>query len=412
MHTKTSGLEAPKTTAAGSSDYKGIYYCSIGAVIAFSQPVVFLQNRMVHILVPLTLIIVFVAMRASFPLMKMKISPLILALVILAGASTFWTVSIRSSVLELTVLICVVISGAIIGNALTIERICSFLAWAGVAILAVSLITALAFPAYGLQQGDYQSGSLRGIYSHRNVLAFTLVVGFVGALGMKAKTWPIKLGLMVALWAGILAANSSTAVVCGVTAILALVILKFFSSFRRGYRLAPLLLASPVVLLTGAAAYLRWESVLALLGRDSTFTGRTFIWDAVDQVSDREPIFGYGWGGVWGGSWVEQYVTSMAGFRVPHAHSGYLDLRIQVGWLGFSLFLTILLALLVRGSSVYLSANNDSYILVPLLIIVFAVYNVVETRITLPLSLFVLVVLGSHLLAVRHISEEDKWRRR
>lgn len=78
----------------------------------------------------------------------------------------------------------------------------------------------------------------------------------------------------------------------------------------------------------------------AVLGREGTLTGRTAIWDGVWQLIQRRPINGFGFGGVWGpGNSLSQFVSRIAGFTAPHAHSAYLDLTVQTGVVGLSLYL-------------------------------------------------------------------------
>lgn len=393
----------------GLRDSRWAYRWMVVSLIVFSQPLLFLQNRMVHLVIPLAIALMVFSAKEPNRSGKLKVSLLVVALIVLSASSLFWTVSLRSSALELTVLLSTVICGVVVGNSLTIGSICRALVSAGLIILFVSVVIAVLVPSYGLQLGDYQAGSLRGIYSHRNVLAFTLIVAFVGVLGMSTDNPKARIAIVILLTAGIVSANSSTAIVCGVLALVVWIILKFFSNFGREYRIVPVILTVPALSLLSLLVYSKWTDVLLLLGRDATFTGRTYIWHAVEQVSGREPVFGYGWGGVWGGSWVEKYVNGLAGFRVPHAHSGYLDLRVQLGFVGLALVIFILLSLLFNGSRAYFQSDESAYILVPILVVVFAVYNIVETRITLPLSLFLLVVLSSHLLAAKPLSKGASW---
>ena len=78
-----------------------------------------------------------------------------------------------------------------------------------------------------------------------------------------------------------------------------------------------------------------------------TFSGRTFIWDFVNYMIDRKPLFGWGYQSFWlvgpdgpsleAGGWVRQ---------MPSAHSGYLDTRLETGYLGFALFVIFIVATL------------------------------------------------------------------
>lgn len=88
------------------------------------------------------------------------------------------------------------------------------------------------------------------------------------------------------------------------------------------------------------------EYILALLGRESTITGRTVIWDAVFWTSRTQPWFGYG-----GNPWEEAEVVprlaySLAGayFKPSNSHNLLLDYYLWFGVVGLA---TLIAALLI-----------------------------------------------------------------
>lgn len=81
---------------------------------------------------------------------------------------------------------------------------------------------------------------------------------------------------------------------------------------------------------------------------DPTFTGRTHIWDFVNSEIARRPLLGWGYQSFWlvgpdGPSFLHArgWVRSM-----PHAHSGYLDTMLELGYIGFTLLLLFIVATL------------------------------------------------------------------
>jgi O-antigen ligase len=71
---------------------------------------------------------------------------------------------------------------------------------------------------------------------------------------------------------------------------------------------------------------------------DVTFTGRTLIWDFVGSEIDKRPLLGWGFLSFWlvgpdspamidGPGWVKV---------MPHAHNGYLDIAVQLGYVGLA----------------------------------------------------------------------------
>jgi len=76
---------------------------------------------------------------------------------------------------------------------------------------------------------------------------------------------------------------------------------------------------------------------LAMLGRDTTFTGRTEIWSSLLPVASEQPFLGLGFGSFW--TPIARYY-----FRVGEAHNGYLDMVLDLGVLGLFFIVMFLLS--------------------------------------------------------------------
>jgi exopolysaccharide production protein ExoQ len=80
---------------------------------------------------------------------------------------------------------------------------------------------------------------------------------------------------------------------------------------------------------------------------DATFTGRTIIWDFVQNEIDRRPFLGWGYESFWlvpgspvfsdAGGWVRQ---------MPNGHNGYYDTMLDMGYLGLAFLLVFISATL------------------------------------------------------------------
>lgn len=81
-------------------------------------------------------------------------------------------------------------------------------------------------------------------------------------------------------------------------------------------------------------------SLTSIVGRDSSFTGRTIIWNAVRDIASRAPWFGVGFGGYWGLG-VDEIISTLG---VSETHNGYLEVYLSIGMVGFVLLLAFLLA--------------------------------------------------------------------
>lgn len=88
------------------------------------------------------------------------------------------------------------------------------------------------------------------------------------------------------------------------------------------------------------------ESLVGLLGRDMTFTGRVPLWNTLMDFGFRSPVYGYGYGGFWtvGRATV---VAARAG-ALTQAHNGYLDVFLEGGFLGLVLLVPALILVLMK----------------------------------------------------------------
>lgn len=81
---------------------------------------------------------------------------------------------------------------------------------------------------------------------------------------------------------------------------------------------------------------------------DSTFTGRTVIWDFARQEIDRSPFVGWGYQSFWLAGSNAPSVLDAPGWvkTMPNAHNGYYDTMLELGYAGLTLLLVFLTATL------------------------------------------------------------------
>lgn len=83
--------------------------------------------------------------------------------------------------------------------------------------------------------------------------------------------------------------------------------------------------------------------VVGGLGKDLTLTGRTEFWPQIIDKINQRPLLGYGSASFWQ-PWrgledpASDIIVVKTQFKPPHSHNGFLDLALQLGWVGLSLF--------------------------------------------------------------------------
>jgi O-antigen ligase len=210
----------------------------------------------------------------------------------------------------------------------------------------VSAVLAIALPQYGVHQTDHL-GAWRGIYIHKNNLGAMMVVSTL-VFYLLTTTRPKRGNGW--LWGGLF---FSIALVLLSTSKTALVLMATILLFSYGYRhfrwqgrWSVVLFSLAIMLIggTGLLLFANWATLTNELGRDVTLSGRTQIWGLALEQLQYHPWLGFGRraffaeGGKYALEAGKRLSLSLTYFP-PHAHNGFLDLTLDVGLIGLSLFL-------------------------------------------------------------------------
>ncbi|MGB5530399.1 MAG: O-antigen ligase family protein [Ignavibacteriaceae bacterium] len=97
-------------------------------------------------------------------------------------------------------------------------------------------------------------------------------------------------------------------------------------------------------------------------GKDLTFSGRVDIWAFAWNDIEKRFLLGYGFATYWimGSSRIEIFASYFEGFKVNSAHNGYLEIILQLGFIGFVFFLLPIIAYIHR----MFKLNNNLAILI------------------------------------------------
>ncbi len=219
-----------------------------------------------------------------------------------------------------------------------------------------------------------------GIYIHKNDFGATMALAF-SLMYLQSVRMPKYKGLFLSL--------AALAFFCvlqsqGGLARVLLVVLISLSGFLNFIRRLPPRVAfasmgiflaigiSLTILITENAEYI----IVEKLGKDMTLTGRTYIWTKVVKSINKRPLFGYGHEGFWQfwRGWdnpaLAIRITEVgSGDMIPeHSHCGYLDVGLNLGWLGLAMFLLSLVTAIYYGI-LHLTRSQGSEGLFPLVIL-------------------------------------------
>ena len=221
------------------------------------------------------------------------------------------------------------------------------------AITAIgSIVFVSFFPSQGIMWAESLEGNWRGVFIHKNGLGALMATGLFSQLYLfAARTGRISWGIFWAIvfFGLVLLSRSGTALVM---CLLYLSMFFFYVVWLRhkmlGYSVA--ILFSFILIALGIALVIDPASVLGLLGKDATLTGRTDIWAASADLIDLRPLLGNGYRAMFiAGDPTTNWFWGRIGFEITHAHNSGLEIVLELGFIGLFLLIVFLGTALWRG---------------------------------------------------------------
>ncbi len=223
----------------------------------------------------------------------------------------------------------------------------------GFVLLPASLLLIKYYPALGMGFDVWGNQQFTGVTNNKNILgnlAFVLALGALWkVLGLiRDRKQPNRARRLLAqctLFAcGIqllFTAHCATAGGCFIFGVVFLLVislplLRHRPAAVHALVLAILLAGSLILLLGGRAA------VTEALGRKPDLTGRTEIWSVLIPMAPN-PIGGAGFETFWVGPRVARAFAEIGGIHmINEAHNGYIEVYLNLGWIGLGLIALIL----------------------------------------------------------------------
>ena len=262
----------------------------------------------------------------------------------------------------------------------TPRELLQLIAWALLLGAALSLVVVLLYPGSTIHRAGPLAGSWLGSFGHKNRLGRMMTLGVVVfALLMIEKggntrwfTWA-GLGLcgfMLAM------SQSRTAWITTLILLMFIQILRFLRGARlpMSLRVGSLMILGFVVIMAGTHFLVVG---LEAVGRDLTFTGRTTIWTHAIDAGMQHSMLGAGYRAFWtpeGASYVYARIWAVIG----NGHNGYLDVWLELGFIGFGLFMLMFFTALKRAYSRLIKSNDIVGLFYPLILIYALIYSLTE----------------------------------
>jgi len=279
----------------------------------------------------------------------MRVLPALFATGLLIGlcyASSFWSIAPDITIRRTIAVAVTTLFGLYIASRYKGEELVQIIAFSFAILAAGSYFVCICVPHLGIHD-DINAGAWKGLWYEKNQMAANMVLGFIASCAAayiapeRRRLW---LGVAVAILGLVVMSRSKTSLLACMASAAAFPCLL---ALRRGGVLGIIFvwLTATCALIGGTVFYTMPDVVFKALGKDPTLTGRTEIWASLMRLSDKHPWLGYGYKAFWTPTSVPAAVVRMeTHWGVPSAHNGWLDLLIQLGWVGVIMFSIVLAA--------------------------------------------------------------------
>lgn len=251
--------------------------------------------------------------------------------------------------------------------------------------------------AYYWTQGTLLKGSrIQGILGNANLLAYIsmlAVILFLVQFAVRSTArWITVISLLVAFACLGLTRSAGIGIsmfVAGIVLVIALITEGHDRETRhRYYRVA---WTGFGILFFFGVVYR--DQLFTWIGKSPDMTGRSDIWKAVLGLIGQRPIQGWGWISYWMPG-VKPYEGLIVRDNVTYyqAHNSYLDVWLQLGILGFALFVAMLVFLFIKLWRMAARHTSPLYLWPLLVFVALLVQNLTESRMIVELG-WVLVVM-------------------
>ena len=335
-----------------------------------------------------------------------------------AFASVFWSNDAFSSFWRWTAMAAVALLAVTIGHVRdtlqTVRALGDVLRAALTLSLVLEVLSGIIFDTplrfLGIQGNIASFGPIQGIFGTRNMLGFFAVVALI-TFAVEMRTHSVRPGVAVfslSLGAalGVLSA-SPTVLVLAVVVGAATAVLTLVRSVPAARRTRVQWIVAGVVAVASVALYLQRARIVDLLGARDDLAMRSNLWAVARYFSARRPVQGWGWFGSW--DVAEQPFASinhLLSQRHTTALNAYVDVHLQLGWVGVLLVCAFGGLALVRSWLDASQRRSVVYAWTPLMVIALAVTSVFESVALFGLGWMLLV-----LCAVR-AGQSRGWRER
>ncbi|MDL9980336.1 O-antigen ligase family protein [Microbacterium sp. ASV49] len=323
-----------------------------------------------------------------------RIAPLsVIAFLVWALASAFWSSDAEATVVRWFSLAGLAVIAIVIAQVRDTLQTARALGDVMRVLLSISLaleilsgiLLDIPITFLGIQGNIAAFGPVQGIFGTRNLLGFYAVIALITFL-IEWRTNSVRPGVSAfsVILGGVLAvlSDSPTVVVLGVSVAAVTGVLVLVRHTHPASR-APLQWGIGAVVAIGLiAAYFLRRPIVQIMGAGTDFSTRVDLWRTIATYTGPNfyPVQGWGWFGPWD---PEQFPFNVINLLMNDHHTSalnaYVDVLLQLGWVGLVLFVALAGIALVRSWLVASERRSVVYAWTPLILVTLLIDSVFES---------------------------------
>ena len=278
----------------------------------------------------------------------------VLPYLVIAGlcfASALWSNYSYNSVRRSITLTVCILYGAYLYDQLGLEGMIRMFARLATGLALASIFLYFAMPTLGRDSGFGYENAMRGVFGSKNTAGMAMLLALPCVIYLGSLPGANKLKYLVSgvfLFGALLMTRSATSTLIG------LIVVALGSRLwmrSQGLRLTWIAGLLTVLVMIAGFLVIAPDQIFAVLGRDSSLTGRVPLWEEAFNLIAKRPWLGYGYSGFWNAESRDvQYLWLKITWTAPNAHNGYIDLLLQIGIIGLCFYLAMWLLIIVRSA--------------------------------------------------------------
>ncbi|MBD0261873.1 MAG: O-antigen ligase family protein [Tolypothrix sp. Co-bin9] len=329
-----------------------------------------------------------------------KLQFLLLAIILF---SVFWSEDLGTSLTYIRGLIRIYLLAIYLAMRYSLTEQMRLIAWGLGTAASLSILFSALMPGY-IHKAPELAGMWSGIFGHKNELGYMMAwsAGVFLHLGLSINRYRWLMWVLCGISICLIIFSRSTT---SLTIILAMILLiPFYKLLKQNnYKLQAIMSIIVLMLLITSSIFItnNAESVVGASGKDLTFSGRSDLWEMIIAKIWERPLLGYGFYGFWTTSAASNLRATLT--WASNAHNGFLELLLELGFLGFLTFTAGFIRFFVMAVTriVSVAKKPEDYWPMQMLLII-VIVNFSEARLLTPSWNWLMYVTTSLSLTIEY----------